>query len=174
MQKKRKKAGFRTSEDQAIGPAYTLSELLDMALCQSQTEFTYLYIEVLRFFHNAIGCPQGPFVPRGGLLSRSSVPKFVRGNKLGDGVGDTMSASHCQAPPRPRSPHGRNIGPTDTASGAACATKGAPLSSRSSILDWASSRSPTPSASRDGCAVDERRVRRRRTALPRTPCLRTL
>ena len=25
----------------------------------------------------------------GGLLSRSSVPKFIRGNKLGDGVGDT-------------------------------------------------------------------------------------
>ena len=77
--------GLRTQEDQAAGPAYTPSELLDMAPCQAETDFTYLYIEVLRFFHNAIGCPRGPLTPH---ESRSSVPKFVRGNKLGDGVGD--------------------------------------------------------------------------------------
>ena len=41
--------GLRTPEDQAAGPAYIPSELLDIALCQAETIFTYLYIEVLRF-----------------------------------------------------------------------------------------------------------------------------
>ena len=65
----------------------------------------------------------GLFFPRGGLLSRSSVPKFIRGNKLGDGVGDTsMSTSLRQPPPRPWSPHKWWMGLTGTASGAPYAT----------------------------------------------------
>ena len=45
------KMGFevRTQEDQAAGPTYIPSELLDIAPCQAETIFTYLYIEVLRF-----------------------------------------------------------------------------------------------------------------------------
>ena len=53
----------RTPDDQAAGPAYTPSELLDMAPCQAETDITYLYIEVLRFFYNAIGCPRRPLTP---------------------------------------------------------------------------------------------------------------
>ena len=36
--------GLRTQEDQAAGPAYTPSELLDMAPCLAETDFTYLYV----------------------------------------------------------------------------------------------------------------------------------
>ena len=40
--------GLRTPEDQAAGPTYIPSELLDIAPCQAESEtiFTYLYIEV--------------------------------------------------------------------------------------------------------------------------------
>ena len=41
--------GLRTPEDQATGPVHIPSELLDIAPCQAETMFTYLYIEVLRF-----------------------------------------------------------------------------------------------------------------------------
>ena len=41
--------GLRTPEDQAAGPTHIPSELLDIAPCQAETIFTYLYIEVLRF-----------------------------------------------------------------------------------------------------------------------------
>ena len=45
MQKKRKnETGLRTPEDQAAGPTHIPSELLDIAPCQAETIFTYLYI----------------------------------------------------------------------------------------------------------------------------------
>ena len=47
MQKEKKlKMGF---EHQKMQPAHIPSELLDIAPCQVETIFTYLYIEVLRF-----------------------------------------------------------------------------------------------------------------------------
>ena len=46
---KKNETGLRTPEDQAAGPTHIPSELLDIALCQAVTMFTYLYIEVLRF-----------------------------------------------------------------------------------------------------------------------------
>ena len=57
-------------------------------------------------------------------MSRSSVPKFIRGNKLGDGVGDTsMWAPLRQPPPRPRSPQSRQTVPFGTPSGESHATQ---------------------------------------------------
>ena len=50
MQKRRKfETWLRTPEDQAVGPAYIPSELLDTLRVWLKQIFTYLYIEVLRF-----------------------------------------------------------------------------------------------------------------------------
>ena len=49
-EKKRKiETGLRTPEDQAVGPVYIPSELLDSLRVWLKRIFTYLYNEVLRF-----------------------------------------------------------------------------------------------------------------------------
>ena len=68
MQKRKIEIGLRTPEDQAAGPIHIPSELLGIALCQAETIFTYLYIEVLRFVANAsIMLPDA----HGGLFSHA-------------------------------------------------------------------------------------------------------
>ena len=90
--KKNVEDGLRTADDQAGGPGDIPSELLHMAPCQAETDFTYLYIEVLRLSHNAIGCPRGPFVPF------ISTPRSSE-DKLGDVAGRrSMSTSLRQRP----------------------------------------------------------------------------
>ena len=124
MQKERTiETGLRTPEEQAAGPAHIPSELLGLATRQAETIFTYRYIEVLKFFYNAIGCPRGPFVPPRGPFVPFISAQVRQRHKLGDVAGRrSMSTSLRQRPPRPRSPPGRRMGPIGTPSGAASAT----------------------------------------------------